>query len=202
MNYYQEPFFRMQQMPYAAGMPYYMGFPMQQMFTMELEYEQDMERMKSFYPEEARHVQALVEEECDKMEYEGSMMFDEYPDQVMLREICSRIYDEVNRLKPSIASSGTEASSTQKLSCPGCVDKEKELAGQQVYGRPPQGPPMMPPQGPPPMMPPQGPPPMMPPQGPPSGRPQNSGLETLIQVLLFNEMYHRRCRHNRCRTWW
>ena len=39
-------------------------------------------------------VQELVEEECDKMEYEGSLMFDEYPDRLMLRQICKRIRDK------------------------------------------------------------------------------------------------------------
>lgn len=43
---------------------------------------------------EIRKVQELVEEECDKMEYEGSLMFDEYPDRLMLRQICKRIRDK------------------------------------------------------------------------------------------------------------
>ena len=32
--------------------------------------------------------------------------------------------------------------------------------------------------------------------------PRDQGLENLIQVLLFNEMHQRRCRHKRCRRWW
>ena len=35
-----------------------------------------------------------MEEEFDKMEYEGSLMFDEYPDRLMLRQICKRIRDK------------------------------------------------------------------------------------------------------------
>ena len=42
-----------------------------------MEYERDMERMKQMYPDKAKKVQRYVEDECDKMEYEGSMMFDE-----------------------------------------------------------------------------------------------------------------------------
>ena len=38
--------------------------------------------------------------------------------------------------------------------------------------------------------------------GRPPQPPRNNGLQNLIEVLLFNEMYQRRCRHKRCRRWW
>ena len=38
-----------------------------------------------------------VEEECDRMEYSGSMMYDEYPDQLQLRMMCRRIYDQASQ---------------------------------------------------------------------------------------------------------
>ena len=91
MDYKQEQFMRMQQYQYAPQMPFYMSYPIQNVYMTELEYERDMERMKELYPEEAKRIQKLVEEECDKMEYEGSMMFDEYPDRVTLKVICDRI---------------------------------------------------------------------------------------------------------------
>ena len=52
-------------------------YPMQDIYSEEMEYERDMERMKQMYPDKAKKVQRYVEDECDKMEYEGSMMFDE-----------------------------------------------------------------------------------------------------------------------------
>lgn len=193
MDYKQEQFMRMQQYQNAPGMPFYMSYPypVQNLYMTELEYERDMERMKDLYPEEAKRIQKLVEEECDKMEYEGSMMFDEYPDRVMLKVICERIYQ--NAKKPQ-----QENVSEQEL--------EAEQASAQNYwnrpGRPPGPPPPPPgrPPGPPP--PPPGRPPGPPP--PPPGRPPfpNQGLGNLIEVLLYNEMYKRRCRHNRCRRWW
>jgi len=60
-----------------------------------MEYEKDMERMKELYPREVKRILELVEEECDKMEYEGSLMFDEYPDRFMLEQITDRISEKM-----------------------------------------------------------------------------------------------------------
>ena len=38
-----------------------------------------------------------MEEECDRMEYDGSMMYDEYPDRLQLRLMCRRIYDKAEK---------------------------------------------------------------------------------------------------------
>lgn len=152
MDYSQEQYFRMQQC--GNKIPFYMTYPMQNLYMTELEYQKDMERMKELYPAEVRRVQELVDEECDKMEYEGSLMFDEYPDRLMLRRICSRI----------------------------CAKLEDNVEATQMQGR---------------RMPPPRPERPMPP--PP---PRNNGLANLVEVLLYNEMYNRRCRYRRCRHWW
>ncbi|MGI6012252.1 MAG: hypothetical protein ACOX8H_12285 [Ruminococcus sp.] len=57
--------------------------------------EREARLMKSFYPQTAAQVQKLVERECDRMEYDGSMMYDEYPDKFMMEHICRRIEEEV-----------------------------------------------------------------------------------------------------------
>ena len=242
MDYKQEQFMRMQQYQYAPKMPFYMSYPMQNIYMTEMDYDRDMERMKELYPEEAKRIQKLVEEECDQMEYEGSMMFDEYPDRLMLKVICERIYQ--NAMQPQIAeqelqpdqqlpyhlkpaaeqealselngqqpdqalSHEQELSQDQGLSEETEMTHEQEPVRDQVLtaeqveeqnyrrgpGRPP-GPPPPPGWGPPP------PPGWRPPPPPPGRPPHNPGLGNLIEVLLYNEMYNRRCRHNRCRRWW
>ena len=84
MDYNQEQFFRMQMD--VPKMPFYMSYPMQNLYLTEMEYEKDMERMKELYPKEVKTILSYVEDECDKMEYEGSLMFDEYPDRLMLEQ--------------------------------------------------------------------------------------------------------------------
>ena len=150
-----ENYFRMQQ---SGGykIPFYMAYPMQDVYLSEIEYERDRERLKEMYPKEAKRIQKVVEEECDKMEYDGSLMFDEYPDRVMVQKLCDDIYKTV-------------------YESPAAEVKTEEFRDRRPGG---------------------GFPPPPPPPGPrPGGR-------DLIEILLFDEMFRRRCRHQRCRRFW
>ena len=91
----REQIWRMQQYD-VPRMPFYMSYPMQNLYLTEMEYEKDMERMKELYPKEVTCILEAVEEECDKMEYEGSLMFDEYPDRFMTERIVEHIYEEIS----------------------------------------------------------------------------------------------------------
>ena len=149
-----ENYFRMQQ---SGGykIPFYMAYPMQDVYLSEIEYERDRERLKEMYPKVAKRIQRVVEEECDKMEYDGSLMFDEYPDRVMVQKLCDDIYNKVY--------DNTTA----------------EVETEQYKDRRPGG----------------GYPPPPPPR-------RDRGGRDLIEILLFDEMFRRRCRHNRCRRFW
>ena len=93
MDYNQEQFFHAQfDVP---KMPFYMSYPMQNLYLTEMEYEKDMDRMKELYPKEVGRIVECVEDECDRMEYEGSLMFDEYPDKFMMEHLCRKIEQEV-----------------------------------------------------------------------------------------------------------
>lgn len=98
MNHFEKPYLQMSE-AYAGRMPFYLAYPMQNVYQTEKEYEWDMERMKELYPKRMKKLLAYVEEECDKMEYEGSMMYAEYPDKVMLYRIASDIYDKAAPLQ-------------------------------------------------------------------------------------------------------
>ena len=68
----------------------------------EMEEERDRERLMNLYPEIARELMPFVERECDALEYEGSNMFDEFPDRNALSRVTERIYDEVReRYEPA-----------------------------------------------------------------------------------------------------
>jgi len=66
-------------------------------YNMDAE-ERDIEKLRGMYPKVARDVQKHIDEQLDKMEYDGSIMFDEYPDRLMIRRICTNIYDKVKDL--------------------------------------------------------------------------------------------------------
>lgn len=76
-------------------LPYYMAYPTPFEYDDEQIERRDFEYMKSMYPDTVKRVLPYVEEECDRMEYEGSMIYDEYPDRLQLRLMCSRIYEKV-----------------------------------------------------------------------------------------------------------
>ena len=82
----------------AGGYPVYPANMYPQAYLDEMQNERDMKKMKELYPEVAKDVLSVVEDECDQMEYDGSMMFDEYPDKVMFERIKNRIYDKVQEL--------------------------------------------------------------------------------------------------------
>lgn len=138
--------------------------------------EEDLARMKELYPARIREILAEVERACDTMEYEGSIMFDEMPEK-------QRILDMADGIRRKMEGQMEKWEQEQSR-----LQEEDIYVMNHEYGvsqrRPPQPPP--------------GPSrPPMPPQPP---RPSD-WFGDLVQVLLQNEMYHRRCRHRNCRRW-
>lgn len=80
-----------------AKMPYYMAYPMPFSYDDERTERMDFEYLRSMYPDTAKRIMPYVEEECDRMEYENSMVFDQYPDKLQLKLMCRRVYDNVRR---------------------------------------------------------------------------------------------------------
>ena len=78
-------------------LPYYMKYPMPQFYDDDRTDRRDYEYMKSVYPDTAKRLIPYVEEECDRMEYDGSFMFDEYPDQLQIRRVSRRVYYRLNK---------------------------------------------------------------------------------------------------------
>lgn len=81
-------------------LPYYMAYPMPLQYDDERIEQRDFDYMKSMYPMTVKRILPYVEEECDRMAYHGSMIYDEYPDQLQIYLMCNRIYDKVKKQKP------------------------------------------------------------------------------------------------------
>ena len=52
---------------------------------------EDAQFLKSLYPAEVMVLQLLVEDALDKLEYDGSIMFDQYPDKVRILRLVDGI---------------------------------------------------------------------------------------------------------------
>ena len=75
--------------------PFYETYAARNYFNEEAEYDRDCCRLQEMYPAEARKVQAQIKDACDKMEYEGSVMFDEYPDKYMIYHLSCKIRESM-----------------------------------------------------------------------------------------------------------
>ena len=69
-------------------------------------------------PASMKRLQVLVEEGCDEVDYYGSPIYDEYPDQVMVRRLCARIAER--------------AAADERIQ----KDWGEELAGASCHGNP------------------------------------------------------------------
>jgi len=87
-------------------LPFYMTFPFSDHRWIEDENEADMALLKTVYPPEARRLWPIVEELCDRLEYDGSIMFDEYPDIGLIRRHISAAMKENAGQMPSEAAPG------------------------------------------------------------------------------------------------
>ncbi|MGN0383760.1 MAG: hypothetical protein ACI4DS_05770 [Eubacterium sp.] len=147
-------------------MPFYMQSYNMEMLSQEASERRDIEYIKRMYPKQMRELQDIVEEECDRLEYEGSFMYDEYPDKIMLGTVVGKIVDKVNKNQKS--SLIEELETMQYGTCNGNC--------------PPPGP--------------------HPGPDPRPPYPENRWLRDVVEVLLYNEMFRRRCSNRRCRRWY
>lgn len=95
-------------------MPFYMTYPMPMFGQRENTVMRDLEYMQQMYPKEAKRYQKLIAGILDKMDYEGSMIYDEYPDQIQLYRLAMDILDRVKREENSNEGSAPDADSPEK----------------------------------------------------------------------------------------
>ena len=83
-------------------LPYYMVYPMPLAFDDERIERMDFEYMKSLYPDIPKRILPYIEEECNRMEYENSMVYDEYPDKLQLGLMCGRACKNIEKNEKGI----------------------------------------------------------------------------------------------------
>lgn len=64
------------------------------------EMEEDNAYLNYLYPQVTRQIREFTEETCDKLEYEGSLMFDVYPDKTTLRLMAGEILADFRKKYP------------------------------------------------------------------------------------------------------
>lgn len=80
--------------------PFYAAVGQGELFRQETPLEQDRRLMHSYFPENSDYVRAVVEDVMDRLDYEGSFIYDEIPDKWTIervcRDICGRIEAELD----------------------------------------------------------------------------------------------------------
>ena len=76
-------------------LPYYMMYPIPYAFDEDKIQKRDREYLQSMYPATAKKIFPYIQEECDRQEYEGSMIYDEYPDKLQLCLMYRSAYEQV-----------------------------------------------------------------------------------------------------------
>lgn len=57
--------------------------------------EKDYDYMRRMTPNSARKLAEMIEDSCDRLEYEGSFLYDECPDKTTLLDMTDRIYNNL-----------------------------------------------------------------------------------------------------------
>ena len=197
--------------PNNKNTPFFQSYPQIPLFPIygydnSEEAEKDFDYMKQLYPRSSVQIQELIEEACDKLEYEGSIMFDEYPDRLQLALMANKIYNQIAPSALSVTPQPDAQIDSQTTYVSG-YEEETDVSAtafssSRHHGRP--GRPMPPPPPPPPgrpgrPMPP--PPPPWKPAPPPPGPDHPNWLRNLIEVMLCNEMCQRRRRYRSRKRW-
>lgn len=84
-------------MEYPKILPFYMSWPLPLFYEEEDAAMQDLEYLQEMYPKEAKRYQQKVSRLLDHFDYDGSAIYDEYPDRLTLFKMSRDILDAIGR---------------------------------------------------------------------------------------------------------
>ncbi len=87
-------------------LPFYMTYPLPLYYQEEDTVTRDLEYLQQMYPTEAKKYQKIVAGILDKLDYEGSMIYDEYPDKWQMYRLSQSVMEHIRqqneREKPGV----------------------------------------------------------------------------------------------------
>lgn len=78
-------------------LPFYMTYPLPMYYQEEDAIMRDLEYLQQMYPMQAKKYQKMISGILDKLDYEGSMIYDEYPDKWQIYRLSKDISDRIRR---------------------------------------------------------------------------------------------------------
>lgn len=78
-------------------LPFYMAYPLPLYYQEEDTVTRDLEYLQQMYPLEAKKYQKIIVDTLDKLDYEGSMIYDEYPDRWQIYRLTQIIVEKIKK---------------------------------------------------------------------------------------------------------
>ncbi len=78
-------------------LPFYMTYPLPLYYQEEDTAIRDLEYLQQMYPIEAKRYQKIIAGILDKLDYEGSMIYDEYPDRWQIYRLSQNVLNRIKR---------------------------------------------------------------------------------------------------------
>ena len=78
-------------------LPFYMAYPLPLYYQQEDSVTRDLEYLQQMYPSQAKKYQKIIAETLDRIDYEGSMIYDEYPDKWQIYRLTQIIVDKIRK---------------------------------------------------------------------------------------------------------
>ncbi len=75
----------------SSIIPFYLAYPNYPMYFDEYRRVQDLEYLQEMYPSTVKVYQKKINQVLDRIDYKGSMIYDEYPDRISLYKLASDI---------------------------------------------------------------------------------------------------------------
>ena len=78
-------------------LPFYMAYPMPLFYQEQDTVTRDLEYLQEMYPMEAKRYQKVIAEILDRLDYEGSVIYDEYPDKWQIYRLTQVVLDKLKQ---------------------------------------------------------------------------------------------------------
>lgn len=84
-------------MKQSGILPFYMAYPLPLYYQQEDSVTRDLEYLQQMYPSQAKKYQKMIAETLDHIDYEGSMIYDEYPDKWQIYRLTQMIVEKIKK---------------------------------------------------------------------------------------------------------
>lgn len=110
-------------------LPFYMTYPLPLFYEEEDTVMRDLEYLQEMYPQEARKYQKMIIRLLDRFDYDGSVIYDEYPDRMAVYRIAQSMMSVIEKERRD---NGEEIPADQRA---GIMELVQVLLFYEVYKR-------------------------------------------------------------------